>query len=173
MSLLYCITYAEVNKKLHLSFLISIILITIYFHYWYQKSSRPFDWHGATYQAAIWARQQTKENEVFAMKDSGNFGFFSQRHVINLDGLVNNFEYQAILKDRKLNEYLRRNKVVCLVQHAFEKEKYQTHSHWYKSHQFQVDSDPVVVKEMDEIYRSKPYYEKGIKNNLVIWRLRN
>ncbi|MEZ4689439.1 MAG: hypothetical protein R3A12_04375 [Ignavibacteria bacterium] len=32
------------------------------------------------------------------MKDAGHFSYFSGREVINLDGLVNSFEFQEILR---------------------------------------------------------------------------
>jgi hypothetical protein len=63
-------------------------------------------------------KQNTNSNDVFAMKDAGHFGYFSERNTINLDGLVNNFEYQEILKEKHLNAYLKNNKVKYFVQHA-------------------------------------------------------
>ncbi len=58
-------------------------------------------WTLAAYQAALWVREQTASDDIFAMKDAGTFGYFSERKVINLDGLVNNKKLQEYIANKK------------------------------------------------------------------------
>ena len=76
------------------------------------------DWHRVGYRAALWARQNTPPQAVFAMKDCGVFGYYSDRRVVNLDGVVNNSELQIYLHQQQLGRYLARKGVRFLVQHA-------------------------------------------------------
>jgi len=135
------------------------------------------NWSVESYNAAQWSQANTDPSDVFAMKDTGHFGFFSKRNVINLDGLVNNFEYQEILKNKKLNEYLKNNKVKYIVQHAIWNRddlvegKYDTLNLNYMSHKYSVQSDPVIVKKENEVYRSAPYFDGKNKVVFLIWKL--
>jgi len=141
----------------------------------YETSSN--NWTVESYSAAQWTKANTEKSDVMAMKDAGHFGFFSERNVINLDGLVNNFEYQEILKSNKLNEYLRNSNVKYLVQHAiWDRDdivmgKYDTLSLNYSSHKYSVHSDPVIVNMENEVYRSAPYFDGKHKAVFIIWKL--
>lgn len=131
----------------------------------------------ASYKAALWARENTNKTDIFAMKDAGNFGFFSLRSVINLDGIVNNFEYQDALKDQRLKEYLKRKGVKYLVQHAFRNREDINRGHYitfttrYFSHKYMTYSDEILLKKADEVYRSPSYYDGPFKTVFVIWKL--
>lgn len=153
--------------------LLNSLLLLVLINYVYKKSTRPLDWHITSYRAAVWARTHTKTNDIFAMKDAGNFGFFSQRSVINLDGLVNSFEFQEILKSKKLKKYFQEKGVNYLVQHAFDIENYSSIPMHYYSHLYEVPSDPIWIKKSKEVYRSKPYSRGTEKTYLVIWTLNN
>jgi hypothetical protein len=143
-----------------------------------------FGWHGISYEAALWARQNTPPDTVFAMKDAGIFGLFSQRSVINLDGLVNNMEYQEALRHRRLNRYLVEKGVEYLVQHAtWSKQglnelvlsgRYNFIELPYRSQRYATWSDPVRLYRVDEVFR-RVYREQqlNIDTVFVIWRLRH
>ncbi len=142
-------------------------------------------WTQAAYRAALWARRHTAPDDVFAMKDAGAFGYFSERRVINLDGLVNDLEYQTVLKERRLNAYLKARKVKYLVQHAVNPYLFPTHYRSfgnpeevirgdyertrliYYSYLYGVHSEPVWLYRADEVYRSR--HVDGV---FLIWRLR-
>lgn len=66
------------------------------------KLSRHREW----YAAAHWARAQTPTEAVFAMKDAGLFGYFSERRVVNLDGKANSYDYLERLERGEVREYL-------------------------------------------------------------------
>lgn len=161
-----------------------IIISTIY---WGSKIYYKFDseishknnWNVESYSASQWVKQNTNTNDIFAMKDAGHFGFFSERKTINLDGLVNNFEYQEVLKEKHLNEYLERKKVNYFVQHAiWDKENitsgnYDTLNVNFFSHKYSTESDKVTLYERNEVYRSDPYYDGDHKVVFLIWKLEN
>jgi len=134
-------------------------------------------WHAAVYNAALWTRMHTVENDVFAMTDSGDFAFFSCRRVINLDGLANNMEYQRAIAERRVNQYLRSNQVKYLVQHAVHHHddvvqgNYDSFALNFASQKFGLLSDDVLVRRQDEAYRSPPYFDGADRVVLLIWLL--
>jgi hypothetical protein len=142
--------------------------------------SRPIDraWCPAAYAAARWARENTDTDAVFAMKDAGTFGYFSERRVINLDGVVNNLGYQAALKERNLRGYLAIKGVGFVVQHAFwdrpdiTKGEYDSLAVSYRSHRYECDSDSILLPKAGEVYRSRPYFDGPYETVFVIWKIR-
>jgi hypothetical protein len=137
-------------------------------------SGRESTWQTASYDAALWARTHTDPADVFALKDTGNFGYFSQRRVINLDGVVNNLEFQEAVKAGKLQNYFHQNHVKYLVLHATKDEHpaafdgtYTSEPVKYRSNLYGVWSDPITLHKRNEIYRAT--YEYWQKDDFVIW----
>lgn len=135
------------------------------------------NWNVESYDAAQWAKDNTSPDEMFAMKDAGHFSYYSNRNVISLDGLVNNFEFQEVIKDKRINEYFRKNNVSRLVQHAVwnrpdvAEGNYDTLHMNYVSHKYSMESDPVIVSKKNEVYRSAPYYDGQYYVAFIIWNL--
>jgi hypothetical protein len=134
-------------------------------------------WHTPVYNAAVWAREHTAPEAIFAMSDCGHFAFFSLRRVINLDGLVNNLDFQRTLAGHRLNQYLRENRVDFLVKHAVHDEDvieggYDSLTLPYPSKLFQGQGDSVRVEKRSEVYRSAPFVDGRYHFVLVIWSLR-
>lgn len=136
-------------------------------------------WHAPVYDAAVWAREHTSADAIFAMSDCGHFGFFSLRRVINLDGLVNDTAFQHTLADRRLNEYLRQNEVDFLVQHAVHGREdviagdYASLTLYFESKLFYGSGDRVRVWRQSEVYRSTRFFDGPYPSVLVIWSLRD
>lgn len=86
----------------------------------------PFDWQLSMVDAGRWLEQHTEPDERIVSFNSGLIGYFSQRPVINLDGVINNASLAA-LEDEQLARF------IC-----------DSGARWY------VDFDPVVLGE----YRS-------------------
>jgi hypothetical protein len=61
--------------------------------------------HDMWYFAATWAHEKTPEDATFGMTDCGYFAYFSHRRTINLDGLINGYEYQHALTSSDLPRY--------------------------------------------------------------------
>ncbi len=187
-SVVVCIVFSHLFKDKESAFVnifyFGVILFTAF--YWGQKiyvnysgynSVKENNWNIESYKAASWIKDHSGVKDIMAMKDAGHFSFFSGRNVINLDGLVNDFEYQEILKNKKLNEYLKNNSVKYLSQHALWKRddvisgEYDSLDFKLFSHKYSAESDPVILLKKNEVYRSAPYYDDGNKSVFIIWKL--
>jgi hypothetical protein len=75
------------------------------------------------YEAAMWARNNTAENTVFAMHDAGCFAYLAERPTVNLDGVINSFEFQDAVRDDRLREFLDNLNVKYIVAAGVDTEK--------------------------------------------------
>jgi hypothetical protein len=134
----------------------------------------PNNFEYQSYMAALWARSNTSASDVFAMKDSGVFGYFSMRRVINLDGLVNNMDYQGVLRAGRLSEYLRDNHVGYIAQHAIWDDEdvmegnYIGYRMYYYSNIYRV-GDSIQLRKDCERYRSVAYYDGPYLTPFIVW----
>lgn len=137
------------------------------------------DWHRVGYRAAVWARQNTPPQVVFAMKDCGVFGYYSDRRVVNLDGVVNNTELQTYLHRQQLGRYLARKGVRFLVQHAVHERStavenapavasgvYEQTTIRYVSQLYGTVSDAIPLRRKQERFRQRA--REGV---YLIWDL--
>jgi hypothetical protein len=69
------------------------------------------------YRVAQWIAENTRESDVFAAFNAGLLAYFSNRTVVNLDGLVNDYSYyrEVIRGTKRLDVYLSENDVRYLV----------------------------------------------------------
>ena len=132
-----------------------------------------------SYDAAVWARGHTQPEQVFAFKDTGVFGFYSERRTVNLDGLVNNLEFQESIHDYQLNDYFERKSVDYLVYHAFDlydsvKVGYGEFDIKFWSKKYKHESERLKFYEPDELYRSPTYQYPAdtLRMMAVVWRYR-
>jgi hypothetical protein len=145
---------------------------------------RDYNSNVPSYEAAQWARSHTDPLDIFALNDAGVFSYFSGRRVINLDGLVNSFDYQEVLRDRRLNPYLQQNGVKYIGYHAvWDADKrwgryqlagnYSVFTYPYFSHEYGTHSDAVVNHQEDEVFRSNSYRrQEGFLVGLIFWKYR-
>lgn len=144
------------------------------------------NWKVNSYHAALWAREHTPPAAVFAMKDAGVFGYFSRRSTMNLDGLVNDFNYHEVIADRRLGEHLREKGVGYLVTPTLKERgdvncrlvpegvtgsivagEYASLGFSFLSHLNGAYSDTLRVRREDEVYASR-----GRPGPVIaIWRL--
>jgi hypothetical protein len=89
------------------------------------------DYHDGAYSAAQWALANTPAGTVFALRDAGVFGYFSDRPTINLDGLINSYEYQQYVREGRLMEFLR-ERHVRYVADAFARCQYTERHVWVR-----------------------------------------
>jgi len=73
--------------------------------------------YAARYDAALWIAENSPADTVFASWNAGQLGFFSNRTVINLDGLINNMDYyeRVLQGPLPLVDYLFENNVDYIV----------------------------------------------------------
>lgn len=69
------------------------------------------DWEIASYRGTIWMNDNLPGGSVIASRDSGVVGYFSDHRVINVDGLVNSYDYLGAQKRDRRWEFLKRCKV--------------------------------------------------------------
>lgn len=73
-----------------------------------------------TREMGQWLSVHTDPSAVIFQRDgAGAVSYFSQRHIINGDGLVNNMSYQVMLRSGKLCQYLADQKVQYIVSNTF------------------------------------------------------
>ncbi len=133
------------------------------------------DFHIASYWAAKWVAEHLPEDTILAMNDSGTFGFFAQRPVINLDGVVNNRDYQVRLCARGIDAYLREESVQYYATHAVAPtqvrdgayESFPCASH--DSPLFECPGGSHLLHRRNEVYRFS--YNRPDPTVFVIWRI--
>jgi len=109
--------------------------------------------HAGWLAAAEWARTATPPDAVFALKDAGLFGYFSQRRVVNLDGKANGRSYRDHLRQGLVEGYLRKVNTRYVA---------DVHAHYhqgiYRICIHRAGQDPVILMmaEGREVFRSKP-----------------
>ena len=132
------------------------------------------NWRIPVYHSAVWAKQNSNINTVFAMSDAGIFSYFSERRVINLDGLVNNLAYQDVLKKQQLKSYLKEREVEYIVQHSVWDQtevtngEYKQFENYYISRLYEGAFDYIILEKKDEVYRSDKFYDGPYKSALII-----
>ncbi|NIW41611.1 MAG: hypothetical protein GWN27_14150 [candidate division Zixibacteria bacterium] len=113
------------------------------------------------------------------MTDAGIFGYFSNRQVINLDGIVNNYEFQKVLRSQNINSYFEELGVDYYITHRMLDheeaenviaENYEILSISFYSHLYSTFSDEIVLSKENEVFRF-PYYEGARKTAYLIWKI--
>ena len=132
---------------------------------------------------------------VLAGTDVGALAFWTQRRVVNLDGVINNFAYQEYLRAGALRDYLRRQGVNFVATPLWDREQtftgrpiepmyrqvldsaavkgtnYDRHEFFVYSYLYGVYSDRIALKPGDEVFR-RPIGKSGFADTVyVIYRL--
>ena len=103
------------NNYFKLKFALLILILTVYF---YQVRLNNFKWDSA-YDYALNLKGVTNpEDRIFQIDYSGVVGFFSERKLINGDGLINSFEYREYLKEGRLKDYLKDKRINLYSTHS-------------------------------------------------------
>ncbi len=109
--------------------------------------------HRAWLDGAEWARASTPSDAVFAIKDAGLFGYFSDRRTVNLDGKANGYAYRDALNDDDLEAYLRQARVSYIADiHG----RYTRECCRIRIPRVQRSACKLVMREAWEVYRSVP-----------------
>jgi hypothetical protein len=91
------------------------------------------------YNAALWIAKNSPPDAVFASWNAGQLGYFSNRTVINLDGVINNVDYyERVLRGSvPLADYLSENKVDYIVDYSI----YHPIPHYPVVHTFPLNDE--------------------------------
>jgi hypothetical protein len=72
-------------------------------------------------ELGLWMKASLPSDaRIFQVDSSGRVAYFSERSVINGDGLINGWEYQRALRSGNLAGYLRSNRVEYVIWDAYE-----------------------------------------------------
>ena len=99
------------------------------------------------YQVGLWLRENTPPQSRCATWDAGAISYFAHRPVINLDGLVNTYDFLPLLKSKLLPTYLKEKNVHYLTTYTLGTD-YKDYWH-FKEHRDVWESllqKPVYIK---------------------------
>jgi len=130
---------------------------------------------------------QQPDGTLWAWTDCGKMSFWLDVPFVNLDGLVNSFEYQEALRDQKLGEYLKDANVRYLVVTIWQKPRgyffepmyahrtapdvfaqdYDTYEFYIYSYMYETYSDKILLHPDQEVWRSAPHTD-GIDPEIMV-----
>ena len=132
------------------------------------------------------------EDAVWAATDCGHIAFWTGARFVNLDGLINGFDYQKALRDRKLGNYLERVGVRYLVVGIWERQSqpgnpepmymhrvapsafagdYEVLEFYVYSYMYDAYSDSIVLRSDQEVWRSKPMLDGLVPARTAVFDL--
>jgi hypothetical protein len=86
--------------------------------YWNgQKDLRDWNlsWNDEMYLATRWLAANAPRDAVVGSWNAGVVGYYAEQRVVNLDGLINNFDLLPYLVDRRTSEYILDNGITYLA----------------------------------------------------------
>lgn len=158
-----------------IAFLLPVLLSTAYNAYRVRQMQLT-TFTTAMYEAALWLNQNAPPDTVVGMSDAGVIGYFSERPIVNLDGLANSYEYQESLKNHDLSGFLRA-KGINHIGRTFNRDiigrDYGCIDFEVTSRLYRVPGGTVKLCQKDEVYRSTPsLYSDGDQDQLIIWAVK-
>ncbi len=77
--------------------------------------------HNSAYDFAKKVKELVPENsKIYQVDHTGLISFFSERQIINGDGLINSIDYYKAVKDKRLKDYLMELKPDYLIFYSFD-----------------------------------------------------
>lgn len=133
--------------------------------------------HQERLEAAEWLNLNRPNHFRVGLRDAGIFGYFSDHQVVNLDGLINSYDFYEAINQGQVTQFLRQSDVQYLAD-AYTPCNYQSHQINVVAHD--SDDPRTVVGEIrlmqkkDEIasFRTKKLFEKLRLGDtcFVIWQ---
>jgi hypothetical protein len=114
--------------------------------------------HRPWYDASMWARANLPENAVIGMTDAGLFSYFSRRRTVNLDGVINGYDYQQALRDHRLAEYLKSSGVTHIADYEV-RYRNGTYTIRLPARLYRQRGGAIATTQTAEIYGGIPYPE--------------
>jgi hypothetical protein len=133
------------------------------------------------------------QNAVWAYTDCGKIAFWSDHQFVNLDGMINNFDYQEYLNKQELREYLKRVGVRYLIAGVWNRKQmkgsdyelmyryriapdvfsgnYENLRFYLYSYLYGTYSDVLMLPKNAEIWRSRGHIDGSAGARFVIYDL--
>lgn len=95
----------------------SLAIIAVAIYMFVRSINFTSDLYSARYNVALWMSANSAPDTVFAAWNAGQLSFFSDRTVINLDGVINSVDYyeRVLVGPTSLTDYLVENNVDFIV----------------------------------------------------------
>ncbi|HMS32701.1 MAG TPA: hypothetical protein PKC91_01310 [Ignavibacteria bacterium] len=93
-----------IPRMYYLSLTVFILIFSFMFYVTRIKNPK---WNSAYYYSKEIKNNTGEEDKIFMIDLSGIIGFFSERKIINGDGLINSYEYQKYLSSGNLTDYFK------------------------------------------------------------------
>jgi hypothetical protein len=131
-----------------------------------------------SYRAAMWCNHHLPVTARIGMTDCGAMGYFCERPVVNLDGLINDYEYYGYLMSGRVADYLRKERIDFLAVHHMSLEKppdriglHILQGAPYKVPPFRMFGPEVVrlLSEQTQVYHGRPYWDGPSRAVCVVW----
>jgi hypothetical protein len=136
-------------------------------YYFYRMKEMPNGTSAGFYQGALWIKKHISEEAVLAGTDVGLIGYFSDRTVINLDGLINSYEFYEYLKRHQRDEFLVKKKADYLVGVG---QCVGNLSRFTPPYEYSFPDTHIVTDE-DEVWRSDIYlHDEGKPAMVTVWK---
>ena len=85
---------------------LTFFILMFFFMFYVTRIENP-KWNSAYYYSKEIKKNTVEEDKIFMIDLSGIIGFFSERRIVNGDGLINSYEYQKYLSTNNLTEYFK------------------------------------------------------------------
>jgi len=105
--------------------------------------------HDSAYEFSKKVNALVKEDEtIFQIDYSGLISFFSDRKIVNGDGLINSYDYYEILKQGRLFNYLDELNPEYFIFYTFDKSQKNVRYEFISFHRylFEFEKDRIVLK---------------------------
>jgi hypothetical protein len=132
-----------------------------------------------SYRAAQWCNVNLNPATRIGMTDCGAFGYFCRCIVINLDGVINSFDYyENYLRTGQVHQYLVREKVDLLAVHhvAMDEPPSSIGRQILTDDEYEMSSLRDYMSGLDglltsssEVYHGQPYWDGPHQGLFVIW----
>jgi len=162
-----------------ISYALGLIFVVYVLTGLYTVWMKKYSWQGEFLRAAEWFRLNTPLDARVGAFNSGIIGYFSQRTVVNLDGVVNNSAFDA-LRGRQLQKYVWDNSITYIADFRFSVEV--DHKRFWNGGRDELDLDrepafpsyPIFWEHSGmRIYRvCRPAAQGGTKWSIYQTRLR-
>ncbi len=63
-------------------------------------------WNDESYRAAVWISENLPQDTIVGSWNAGVVGYYSDQRVVNLDGLINNYELLPYLLEGRIGDYI-------------------------------------------------------------------
>ncbi|MGH7908735.1 MAG: hypothetical protein ACRENW_02670, partial [Thermodesulfobacteriota bacterium] len=111
-------------KRLHARLLAAVLAVSFLFHgqqmvrfYWSDAvvhTDWKTSWNDELFLAARWLSENVPPDATVGAWNAGILGYYATQRVVNLDGLINNFELLPYLRERRISDYIRRKRIAYL-----------------------------------------------------------